>query len=498
MQFRMKTLASLALLLVLPLGTVSAQDDLAVYEGTLIESAEVSGLSVDQLSPGLRRDITALAGQRVNSELVVELVRRIEAERPDVVAAARGVPRPDGQVRLIFLVARISDDRNLLLDINARYIVEVVEIAGIPESKVSQALRDDLQALTGRRLDPEEAQRLEERMEKELPNFEVRRNVSRGTQSGQIKLTFEVSEVPPPPWIPFTPSRSKFVYHADLGGTGMLDIPMGGRHHRVTLGLAFGNDDDLIEEYSGYGLRFESRKVGTERLGIRIEWTRFRQSWRAITLAAVESDPQIPEAYRSRVTIEPAITFAITPHLRMTGGVSISELESQSQAPQSTMANAAIGALNYSRGGFDAAYELRSATTALESELDYKRHFGRMRYQHEEGKKVIVAGFAVGRISGRAPLFERFSLGDTSTLRGWNKFDVAPAGGDRMFHHSLEYRYHGFALFLDGGAVWNTGSDKRFRYSTGLGFHEDNVFITLGVPLNADDAGATFMMGVRF
>ena len=497
MWFRMKTLAWFVPLLVLPFAPLNAQD-LAVYEGTLIESAEVSGLSFDQLSPGLRQDITALAGQRVNSDLVVELARRIETERPDVVAAVRGVPRPDGQIRLIFLVARISDDRNLLLDINARYIVEAVEIAGIPESKVSQALRDDLQALTGRRLDPEEAERLEERLEKELPNFEVRRNVSRGTQSGQIKLTFEISEVPPPPWIPFTPSRSKFVYHADLGGSGMLDIPMGGRHHRVTLGLAFSNDDDLIEEYSGYGLRFESRNVGTERLGIRIEWTRFRESWRAITLAAVESNPQIPEAYRSRITIEPAMTFAITPYLRITGGVSISELESLSQAPQSVMANAAIGAINYSRSDFDAAYELRSATTALDSELEYKRHFGRMQYQHKEGKNEIVAGFAAGRISGRAPLFERFSLGDTSTLRGWNKYDIAPAGGDRMFHYSLEYRYHGFALFVDSGAVWNTGSATKFRYSTGLGFHEDNVFITLGVPLNADDAGATFMMGVRF
>ena len=67
-----------------------------------------------------------------------------------------------------------------------------------------------------------------------------------------------------------------------------------------------------------------------------------------------------------------------------------------------------------------------------------------------------------------------------------------------MFHHSLEYRYHGFALFVDGGSVWQPDADMRIRFSTGFGFHKDGVFITLGVPLNADDAGATFMMGVRF
>ena len=33
-----------------------------------------------------------------------------------------------------------------------------------------------------------------------------------------------------------------------------------------------------------------------------------------------------------------------------------------------------------------------------------------------------------------APLFERFSLGNTYTLRGWNKFDVAPLGGALADH----------------------------------------------------------------
>ena len=71
-----------------------------------------------------------------------------------------------------------------------------------------------------------------------------------------------------------------------------------------------------------------------------------------------------------------------------------------------------------------------------------------------------------GGINGEAPLFERFSLGDSRTLRGWNKYDIAPAGGDRMFHASLEYRYRMLAMFLDSGSVWDTGDERRVRFST--------------------------------
>ena len=43
--------------------------------------------------------------------------------------------------------------------------------------------------------------------------------------------------------------------------------------------VAIDNGDDLIEEYSGFGLPFETRKLGSERLGASFEWTRFDQDW---------------------------------------------------------------------------------------------------------------------------------------------------------------------------------------------------------------------------
>jgi outer membrane protein assembly factor BamA len=103
-----------------------------------------------------------------------------------------------------------------------------------------------------------------------------------------------------------------------------------------------------------------------------------------------------------------------------------------------------------------------------------------------------------GHISGSAPLFERFTLGDSSTLRGWNKYEVAPAGGDSMFHVSGEYRYRGLAIFTDVGSVWDRDLEMHVRAASGFGLHIDKFFATYAFPLNAIDVGGTFMIGVRF
>jgi outer membrane translocation and assembly module TamA len=196
---------------------------------------------------------------------------------------------------------------------------------------------------------------------------------------------------------------------------------------------------------------------------------------------------------------------AFTRHLRATGGISLSNLVSLSHSPDSQMANAVVGGVAYtqrwdldrvSKQTVDAGYEIRSS--ALDSDLTYRRHFGHAGYRYDHDDNTVIANVFVGRITGQAPLFERFSLGDTSTLRGWNKFDLAPAGGDHVFHQSLEYRFHNVGLFLDTGSVWDTGRDKQIRASTGFGILGDNFFLTLAFPLNAGGANATFMMGVRF
>jgi hypothetical protein len=505
----MRTLAVLIALLFVPCVNARAQEPDAP-EGAQIASAQVSGFDFDRLSPGLRQSINALVGNPLNREALRQLAARIEAEHPDVVAAVRSVAAPNSEARVVFLVARISDDRQLGENINARYTIERVEIEGVPEANISQALRDDLQALVGSRLDPDQAEQLDKRLGAELPGYDVRRRMSRGSQPGRLRLVFDVSKSEGARWLRFAPSKSKLVYHSDQAWSGYLDIPLGGRDHRVRLDLPLGNHDDLIEEYSGYGVRVESRKVGTERLGVNLELSRFRQSWRPTTLSALEADPGIPEAYRIRSTVAPSLTFAVTPRVRVTAGVSVSELEPLERSSESQMANAAVASIGYDQRwrqqgtvasqAVEASFEWRAGTDTLQSDLAYNRYFGRGTYEHDPGRrdiKVIATG-SMGHITGTAPLFERFSLGDSSSLRGWNKFDIAPAGGERMLHTSLEFRSHGFALFVDAGSVWDRDTDSRLRVSTGFGLHHDKVFMTLGFPLNTDHLSAAFTAGIRF
>jgi Omp85 superfamily domain len=501
----MRTLALLLVLLGLPLLPANAQEADAP-EGAVIDTVEMSGFSLDDLSPGLQKDINSLVGAPLSRERLTELAARIEEEQPEVVAAVRSVARPDGKVRVVFLVGRISDDTSLAENINARYLVESVDLEGAP-AEVSQQLRDDLQKLVGRRLDTDEAERLQEQLEDELPGREVSRRISKGSKPGTIRLVFEVFETP---WIRFAPTRSKLVYHAQQGWSGVLDIPMSGSRsrHRFTAGAVFNDIDDLIEEYSGFRLAFESRQIGTERLGVRFEFSRYNQTWEDATFSALPLNPGIPELYRNRLTFEPTATFAFNPSVRVNAGVSISELESLANSPSSQMANAWIAGISADhewrserdiRQKAEASYQLRAAVEGLDSDLFYKRHIGQARYQFDQGRSTAVASLSLGYISGDAPLFERFSLGNSSTLRGWDKYDIAPLGGERMFHSSVEYRFWHVAVFFDTGSVWDRNTESRVRYSTGFGIHNENFFLTLGFPLDSDvDSGPIFMTGVRF
>jgi predicted outer membrane protein len=515
----MRTLAllsPLALLALLALPCSAAGQEPDAPEGAVIASVDVSGIDRDRLSPGLRQDIDALTGTPLDRAKVGALASRIEGEQPEMVAAYRALSRPTGDARVVFMVARISDDSSLVENINARYIVDRVEISGVPEAELSQALRDELQALVGRRLDNDEAEALQDKLRAELPGHVVRRRISRGGESGRIRVVFEAIRIERP-WIRFAPSRSKFVYQEDQGWSGALDIPLGGPYNRFTIGGVFGNDDDLIEEYRGIRLRLETRRLGTERVGVGFELSRFSQSWDEPTLAALASDPLGRQTYRTRLTIEPTVTVALSRDIRVFTGASLSELDLESPGTGSQMANAWLFGIGADRvwerpgeirHGVQATYQLRTATSGLGSDLDYERHHAQAGYGFRQGHSAVIVGTSVGYISGTAPLFERFTLGNSSTLRGWNKHDVAPTGGDRMFHQSIEYRYRWLATFINMGSVWDSPGDRRVRSSAGFGLHVDDAtlglfrppsfFLTAGFPLNADGAGATFLMGVRF
>lgn len=494
------------LLSMLALGPQAVSDQRpTVPDGTIISSVDVSGFDAERLSPGLRQDIRALEGTPLNQERLVGLAARIEGERPGHVAAVRAVMDPDGRAHVTFIVGERDRERDED-NVNTRYVVDHVAIEGVPDSDVSAALHDDLQALVGRRLDSDEADRLRDRIQRELPGYDVSRRISRGDEPGHIRIVYELRKKEPPPWLRFEPTRVNAIYHSEQGWGSFLTLGIGNGDIRFTPIVSIDNDDDLIEEYTGYGLRFETRRMGTRRLGASLEWSSYDPTWRAATVGAVATNPSIPALYDTRSSITPLVKFAITPELSVSAGVSVTELDPLAPASTTRMANAALGSVDFSRRWdsgdgsqkVDARFLLRAGSGALGSDLVYDRYLGAGTYRFDFGRQHVLATGQAGTITGSAPLFERFSLGDSVTLRGWDKYDVAPAGGSRMYYASVEYRFTGLAVFFDLGSVWDTPIDKRARTSTGLSFYAGPFFATVGFPLNASTLSPVFTIGLHY
>jgi hypothetical protein len=492
-------------LLLLTAPSAHAQDT-TPPDGTRIASAQVSGLALPRLSPGLQEDIGTLAGRPLDREQLRALAARIESEHPRYVAAVRITTDTEGNARVVFVVARMQDPDDEA-NINAKYIVEQVEILGIDDDALDAEMRADQLALKDKPLDSELAERLHARLRAAFTDYSVSRQTRRGSQPGQIRLVFDLERTEESRWLRFEPLEANLLYHSDQGWGAKLPLNMNGSNFQVVPYFAFDVRDDLIEEYSGFGFRFESRKLGTERLGASFEWSSLDQTWIDQTLAALPANPQIPALYRNRMTVTPLLKFAATRRLTVGGGVHIAELDALDEASSDgRMANAAVGLVRFKQQwkpttdvqhDLEAAFLMRVGTDALESDLEYERYFGHAAYVFRKDKHRVLAMSQFGGITGHAPLFERFSLGDSRTLRGWNKYDITPVGGDRMFYGSVEYRYSALGLFLDSGSVWDTGTDRRVRFSTGFGFTPGPMFVTVGFPLNTDEFGAVFTIGLR-
>jgi outer membrane protein assembly factor BamA len=170
------------------------------------------------------------------------------------------------------------------------------------------------------------------------------------------------------------------------------------------------------------------------------------------------------------------------------------------------MANAAVASIDFDRQWKQssdathrtvASFGVRAGSRSLESDLAYTKYLGQGSYRFDFGRHSVQATGMAGGITGHAPLFERFALGDSTTLRGWDKYDISPAGGDRVAYSSIEYRYTGLTLFLDIGSVWDANTERHVRVSTGFGFHGGPAFLVVGFPLNTDNLTAVLAMGLR-
>jgi outer membrane protein assembly factor BamA len=147
---------------------------------------------------------------------------------------------------------------------------------------------------------------------------------------------------------------------------------------------------------------------------------------------------------------------------------------------------------------WDAGYSLRAATSLLGSDYAYARHQADVHYVFSWGNNAILDDAAVGVITGRAPLFERFVLGNSSMLLGWNKYELDPLGGNRMVYNSVEYRYRLLDVFYDSGAIWDQGETAVFRHSIGVGVRHNGLSVALAFPLKEGHIEPVFTVGMNY
>jgi len=388
-------------------------------------------------------------------------------------------------------------------NVNTRYVVESVSISGVSETRVSADLRTDIQGMVGQKYDPATADALAGRIRTELRGYAVTFKIRRGERPEHVRVIYEARRRGTPPFDLHLPP---LVYHSYDGFSGAIAAGVESHGNYFSAGVV-NNADDLLERFAGVRLRYEHRRVGTDRVQIGIGYNLYHPSFQPEITAALAAAPLVPGTYRTRREFAPSVSVFPVGQVKLTVGASFSNLQSLDSVADLQRAYAwtfdaqlrdvvRSGARLRHRVGID--YGLRVATTTLESDFEYTRHLVVADYSLSVGRHSLEARAQAGRLGGTAPLFERFSLGNSSTLRGWDRFDVAPLGGDRLAYGSLEYRYRPFQVFYDFGTVWDGGRTATVRHSVGIGVAwRNHFFLTVGFPVRLNRVRPAVMFGFR-
>jgi outer membrane protein assembly factor BamA len=398
-------------------------------------------------------------------------------------------------------------------NVNSRYTVEAVVVTGEgwtsnitadhdQDAKLSSGLRKEIRSLIGEKLNPTVLDDLAKRLRKEFHARTVQHRVLRGTSPDYVQVVFNVQLRP----TRFDVSVPKFLYDSQQGWTGAIEGTASFKHHGLTAGIV-SDGDELAERYAGFLARYENTRLGSDRVRLRFQFESYHEQWNGNTLAEAPISQNVTsDVYRSRQNFEPQVTFALAKPLSLTVGTSFQQMENQYPAAHTEAANALITTLRYHRRlegsdnqqDLDAGYNLRAATRLLGSDYLYARHRWELRYMLTHGKSVVIDNMTGGLIAGRAPLFERFILGNSTTLRGWNKYELDPIGGNRMVHNSVEYRYGVFQIFYDTGAVWDRTESAVLRHSVGLGLRQGQFSLAVAFPVRDGHIDPIFMVGMNY
>ena len=274
-------------------------------------------------------------------------------------------------------------------------------------------------------------------------------------------------------------------------------------HYSFTAGLV-SDGDDLLERYTGFEARYENSHLGSDSVRFKFEFDTFHDLWNPLT--AEEAGATGTAIYRTRENFEPVLSFTVARPLTVSFGMSLERMQDEGPAARVEAANAFIASARLHRRleeddnlqDFDAGYDLRAGMRTLGSDYAYNRHHFEFRYTWTRGKQVVIDDAMGGIITGNAPLYEKFALGNTSTLRGWNKYELDPLGGNRILSNSVEYRYGAFQAFFDTGAIWDGGEAVVARNSVGVGLREGPFSLAVAFPLKDGRVDPVFMVGMTY
>jgi hypothetical protein len=397
-------------------------------------------------------------------------------------------------------------------NINSKYTVDAVLVSGDGwtadvassdvDGKVSSGLRKELRALIGEKLNPTLLDDLARRLRKEFHARTVEHRVLRGKSPDYVQVVFDIRLRP----TRFDVSVPKFLYHSGQGWTGAIEGTATIVHHGVTVGLV-SDGDELAERYTGFVARYENSQLGSEKVHFRAQFETYHEQWNPNTIGKWAAEASwAPALYRTRQNFEPEVRFQVAKPLTVSVGVGFQRFQSESPTAQAEAANVVAASAHYRRRledsfhqqDLDATYSFRAATRILGSDSVYARHRWEFRYMLTQGKGVFIDDLSGGIITGQAPLFERFILGNGTTLRGWNKYDLDPLGGNRMVHNSVEYRYGAFQVFYDSGSVWDRPDSAVIRHSVGVGLRQGVFSLAIAFPLKEGRIDPIVIMGMNY
>jgi hypothetical protein len=381
-------------------------------------------------------------------------------------------------------------------NVNARYIIESVNVLGSETKALSKSLRDELKQVVGANLDSLRLQKLANRIKDELRVTKVKVHITKGAMPGHVLVNFEVAKKP------VDLKVAKFLYDSKGGWSGEASATTRAAGNAFTLGLV-SDDDASIARDTGFRARFERDNLGTDRLGFRFEFDDFHEMWNQAT---VSEDPSA--IYRSLQTYTPEARVILCEPLEVDFGVRIARFRLSTPGATTESSNAVVSTLRYhQRWGsgedvqdqeLDASYSVDAAMRLLQTDADYTRQTTQMHYKIRRDRSRVEVTFMAGRTGGEAPLFDRFVLGNASMLRGWSKFELDPTGGSHVVYGSVGYSYRYYQVFYDTGAVWDRPQEREQKQSVGAGFKKEGFQLAVAFPVGASLSIPVFFAGMNF